>query len=1015
MSQPLSSQLIDRLTGIAARQGVSLEELLTRFADAQDTATVADPKARFFDLVTNMCSLATLDGVYMAVNETFLQTLGYHTHDIVGQSFWDHIHPDDLEASRAAVRHLAHDHPVMGFCNRYRHADGSYRWLRWHSMASEGVIHAVAEDITYERQLETDLKNSLARIAEILQSITDAVFTLDSQWRFTYLNQQAERLLQRTSAELLGQNVWAMFPEAVGSSFQTHYEHAISTGESVHFRSYYAPLETWFDVRAYPSENGLTVFFLDIGEQMRQEESLRQREQEFRVMVESNPDLIVRFDRDLRYTYVNPMQLQVVRFPETYIGKTIYEIESHTPETVAWIEKHARHVIETGEAISTRYETTGQDGELVVFEGRMVPLLDTSGAVESVLAISRDVSDRARIERQLHESEARYRGIVENQIDLVCRYKPDTTLLYVNDAYCRFFDVTREKVIGHSYLPWVGDESRHTVMDRLEQLRRDPSPGVRVVSNISRNGKPRYVQWVDHGITDAAGNLIEIQAVGRDITELRRTQAELQRVNHQLRLIMDSSPEPILTQDVNGNVTYWNPACEHTFGWTAEEVLGRTVPYLEDENSMREAQSLIARIRQGERIERHEARRHRKNGQPIDLLLSIAPLYDYRGYFDGTVAVLSDITERKQAERELRQQKAILQTIIDNIPIMLALVAPDNTIVIHNAEFERVTGINRHTTPLATDGMVILYPDERLRAEVAEFVNEATGEWRTYTIRTVQGGQADVSWTNVRLADGSIISIGRDITERMVMERERERLIRDLEARNAEMERFTYTVSHDLKSPLITIRGFLGLLISDLANGDMERAQADIRFIHEAAQKMQELLEDLLELSRIGRLVNPPEWFSLKHAVYDTVNLLHGIIQESGVTLQIADDLPDVYGDEARLREVVQNLVENAIKFMGDQPAPLITIGAYVADGEHVVFVRDNGIGIDPRYHQKIFGLFEQLEQQVDGTGIGLALCRRIVELHGGHIWVESDGHSGSTFYFTLPLKHAPDTPATGF
>ncbi len=240
---------------------------------------------------------------------------------------------------------------------------------------------------------------------------------------------------------------------------------------------------------------------------------------------------------------------------------------------------------------------------------------------------------------------------------------------------------------------------------------------------------------------------------------------------------------------------------------------------------------------------------------------------------------------------------------------------------------------------------------------------------------------------------------------------ERQILVDELEARNAELTRFTYTVSHDLKSPLVTIKGFLGFLERDAEAGDLERMRLDIRRIQTAADRMRQLLEDLLELSRVGRQLNPPEEVSLGDLAREAINLVAGGIAQRGVEVEVGQHLPVVTGDRLQLIEVFQNLIENAVNYMGDQPAPRIEIGTeqrtvQAAPLEAVVFVRDNGIGVDPRYHQKIFGLFQRLDAKTEGTGVGLALVQRIVKLHSGEVWVESAGQGqGSTFCFTLPQR----------
>ena len=225
-----------------------------------------------------------------------------------------------------------------------------------------------------------------------------------------------------------------------------------------------------------------------------------------------------------------------------------------------------------------------------------------------------------------------------------------------------------------------------------------------------------------------------------------------------------------------------------------------------------------------------------------------------------------------------------------------------------------------------------------------------------------------------------------------------------LENQNAELERFTYIISHDLKTPLVTIKGFLGLLKQDAAEGNTERIEKDIAQIGDAADKMARLLNELLELSRIGRLVNPPEMVSLNDLASEAAGLINGAVRARGVTVEIEEAMPVVYGDRVRLLEVYQNLIDNAVKFMGGQPEPRIRISAQRRAGKVLCYVQDNGVGIAPTYHENVFGLFNRLDQEVEGTGIGLALVKRIVEVHGGEVWVESEGEGeGSTFYFTLP------------
>lgn len=234
----------------------------------------------------------------------------------------------------------------------------------------------------------------------------------------------------------------------------------------------------------------------------------------------------------------------------------------------------------------------------------------------------------------------------------------------------------------------------------------------------------------------------------------------------------------------------------------------------------------------------------------------------------------------------------------------------------------------------------------------------------------------------------------------------------ELEKKNAELERFTYTVSHDLKSPLITIKGFAGALQRDIASGRHDRLASDLKRITDAADKMANLLDDLLDLSRIGRIIDAPSLVPMSSVVHDALARLEGTISTRHVEMVVSPHLPDVNVDRPRMVEVIQNLVENAIKYMGDQATPRVEIGSRADEEGTVFFVRDNGMGVESRYHESVFGLFDKLDARSEGTGIGLALVRRILEFHGGRIWVESEGLGrGSTFCFTLgePLPAPPE------
>lgn len=245
--------------------------------------------------------------------------------------------------------------------------------------------------------------------------------------------------------------------------------------------------------------------------------------------------------------------------------------------------------------------------------------------------------------------------------------------------------------------------------------------------------------------------------------------------------------------------------------------------------------------------------------------------------------------------------------------------------------------------------------------------------------------------------------VGKELEE---THRELANHVRELEAKNAELERFVYTVSHDLKSPLITVKGFTEELRKDLESKNSDRIATDLELISTAADQMGTLLDELLELSRIGRTVNPPEEVSLKEVIDEALGNVAGLISQQTISVSVPKEFPVIHGDRVRLVEVFQNLIENAVKFLGEQSEPLVEIVLRQDGDQQVCVVRDNGVGIDPRYHEKVFNLFERLNEDSSGSGVGLSVVQRILEVHGQRIWVESAGVGcGTSFCFTLPQE----------
>jgi len=408
-----------------------------------------------------------------------------------------------------------------------------------------------------------------------------------------------------------------------------------------------------------------------------------------------------------------------------------------------------------------------------------------------------------------------------------------------------------------------------------------------------------------------------------------------------------------------------------------------------------------------------ETRWKRKNGTIINILLQSTPL-DSKDLNKGVTFTALDITERKRTEEALRINENRLRQIIDLVPHFIFAKDSEGHFILVNkavadaygttvndltgrtdADFakneQEALKFHKDDMDVINSGKQMVVPDEQ--------ITDSTGQKRSMHTTKIPFTLSD------SISPG-VLGVSVDITERKMIGEEREKLIKELETKNTELESFNYSVSHDLKSPLITIKGFIGMLEYDLASGNKEKLDSNLQRIKEAADKMANLLEDLLELSKIGQAASPRVEIPFRMLILEALSLLAGSIEKNKIQIIIQPDLPIVHGIQRQLVEVLQNLVENAIKFMGEQPKPRVEIGMRKVEDEIIFFVKDNGIGIEPRYHETVFGLFNKLDARSEGTGIGLALVKRIIEVHSGKIWIESKGlKKGSTFCFIIPIK----------
>ncbi|CAG1007324.1 two-component system, OmpR family, sensor histidine kinase VicK [Anaerolineales bacterium] len=528
---------------------------------------------------------------------------------------------------------------------------------------------------------------------------------------------------------------------------------------------------------------------------------------------------------------------------------------------------------------------------------------------------------------------------------------------------------------------------------------------------IPTNVSAPITAWIISLVIFPLGTVLQTLAAQKLQSALQRARESEERYKLISKVSSDYTFASDVDKDGKANLAWVAGAFEKMTGYSYEEYesTGGWLAHVHPDDLEKDARDM-EKLLKNQSVIGSDIRTFTKNGELRWERVFAHPIWDEKeNRLVRIIGAVQDMTLQKQSEEMLKETLLQQTAILNNIPDMAWLKDKNSRYMAVNEQFTKTAGRKSEEIIGKTDLEIwdgefadVYRKDDlevmqsRQRKHVEELQMDSTG--RKYWVETIK--------TPILNPHGEVIGttgIAREITQRKNAELEREKLISELEAKNAELERYTYTVSHDLKSPLVTIMGFLGYLEKDALAGNTQKLKDDIKRINGATQKMQTLLNDLLELSRIGRLMNQPVDMLFTDIVKDAVELARGQLEAKDVFIELQNTPAVVHGDRTRLTEVIQNLVDNAIKFMGGQPKPRITIGTIQNEtNETVFFVRDNGIGIEKQFHERIFELFSKLNSDTEGTGIGLTLVKRIIEIHQGRIWLESEPGKGTTFYFTL-------------
>ncbi len=696
-----------------------------------------------------------------------------------------------------------------------------------------------------------------------------------------------------------------------------------------------------------------------------------------------------------------------------------------------------------------------------------IQLMENVAVLAAIAVDKAQLLDQVQLELvERKRAEQKYRNIFDNAIVGIFQSTPNGHLISVNPAMARMYRYDSPEDMVNTVTDIANQIYIDSTARDVIRLRLESGEEIREHEALEYR-KDKSQLWTSMNaqvIRDEHGNTLYYEGTVEDITFRKKIETERRRAEealHQFRKLMDETNDAFFLIDPQtSQYIDFNKIAHEKLGYTREELSQLGVLDIAEHVTSMDVWGERADLVREKGGLLFESIYRRKDGTKFPTEVN-ARMLDY-GEKTIIVANVRDITERKQAELEreqLIQELALKNTESETLRESLASIVGTfeftEIIELILDQIKRVIPYDRASVWTIQDEQQIFFagrdlpkdmkrshPLDRENSAISLFNGETAyllnnnvqeelpefrsppdhliNSWLAIPLKThgkiigtiaLDGYQRDQfkpRHVNLALGFANQVAIALE-NARLFSELQnelstRENLIKELETKNAELERFTYTVSHDLKSPLVTINGFLGYLKHDMALSNPERAAVDIQRIQDAVDKMHLLLRELLELSRIGRIVNLPEKILFEELVRDSLEIVHGRLEARGITVLTQPNLPAIKGDRQRLTEVLQNLIDNAAKYMGDQSAPLIEIGQHGEEsGLYIFFIKDNGIGISSQFYERIFGLFDKLDAKSEGTGVGLALVKRIIEVHGGRIWVESEVGKGSTFYFTLP------------
>ena len=623
----------------------------------------------------------------------------------------------------------------------------------------------------------------------------------------------------------------------------------------------------------------------------------------------------------------------------------------------------------------------------------------------TVLNLQTQMEEARELNRELSKNEALFRTQFELGNIGIALTSVEKGWLKVNPRLCQILGYSQNELLKRTWQEMTYPQDLEADLIQFQRVLKGDIDGYELDKRfIRKDGSIAFTHLAVSCFRNPNRSVNFIIASIIDITEHKKAEKDLRNKENILQAVFNSTPVMFWIKDTNNRLLRINKAAAALHGKSPEELEGKSdydlYPYEKAHRYWLDDLSVITS--KTTKISYLEP--HVEPGTEETHWLQIGKVPILSGEeVTGIIISGVDITDLKKAEEDLQTANAKLEAILSAMPDLLFEVDSEGRI--YNYRCRDDSNLYVPQNHFLMKKMVDILPFQATKI-IMESIEQALKTGYDYGSCYSLNMKGVTKWYELSvslektwdLENPRLILLPRDITER----KEREE---QLAQKNEELTRFNYTISHDLKSPLVTFNAFIGRLEKDLAQGRMEKVGESLTYIKNASRKMSALLEDLLRFSRLGYRRNHFQETSFQTVTREALELTAGLFESKKIRIRKTEEDTPLFGDKAQLIELYQNLIENAVKYMGDSSEPFIELGFSAPPEGTEFFVRDNGIGINPDHLEVIFNIFEKLDPQTDGSGVGLALVRRIVENHGGKIRAESEGPGkGACFYFTLQI-----------